>query len=327
MPRCQTAGYFLRHIPHLQEAAWLKRCENPEAFLQYVVKEGLAVYTIGEEPRPRSTAYVRKAKSDQILAMVLKGLKYNAIIRTPGFAGCGKLIRKLLSQRHQTKHRAECMYVWGPSGTGKTDSIRYAIDAWKDANPELVVDYHNKMGGWEKWHDGYDCHEVQIIDDCAPFRHTIQHQEWLQLLGNRGPHTVQMKGSTINYEARLVFATSNNSPSEMVANLMDSHKPAMLRRIQKNEYHMSEANERPMLQLKVMELMCKFFKGINPYREMGKDLYMQQDFSLDNLAPLPKPMQTTLHASLPRIIGCRRGNHTKDTRPITRDRERNSSQI
>ncbi len=144
------------------------------------------------------------SKAADIKRMVKEGMKYKQILDVDGYESCARIIRQLMIHRPRMVHKPVCALIWGGTGLGKTDTVRHAIDDYISANggQDEGIEYHIKGAGWAKWHDGYDCHEIEIIDDAFPFRQDGLHQEateWLQLLGNRGPHVVQVKGASVPF--------------------------------------------------------------------------------------------------------------------------------
>lgn len=93
--------------------------------------------------------------------------------------------------------QTECIVYWGPTGTGKS---RKCHDDYPDA-------YWLSQG---KWFDDYDRHEVVVIDEFygwLPF-------SFLFRLLDRYPMSVETKGGSVQFIAKLVLITSNSHPSE-----------------------------------------------------------------------------------------------------------------
>jgi len=92
----------------------------------------------------------------------------------------------------------ECHLFLGPSGTGKTRTVRerYPDAYWKPKGP---------------WWDQYDGEEVVVIDEM--YGHSFPYSELLQLL-DRYPHSVQCKGGTIEFTSKVIVMTSNQDPED-----------------------------------------------------------------------------------------------------------------
>lgn len=92
----------------------------------------------------------------------------------------------------------ELIVYIGPSGTGKT---RTAREAYPDA-------YWKPKG---KWWDGYDGQETVVIDEM--YGSSFSFGELLQLL-DRYPHSVEIKGDTVEFTSRRIVMTSNQEPED-----------------------------------------------------------------------------------------------------------------
>ncbi|AXH76233.1 MAG: helicase [Cressdnaviricota sp.] len=92
----------------------------------------------------------------------------------------------------------ECYLYLGPSGTGKTRTVRdrFPNAYWKPKGP---------------WWDQYDGEEVVVIDEM--YGHSFPYTELLQLL-DRYPHSVQCKGGTIEFTSKILVMTSNQDPAD-----------------------------------------------------------------------------------------------------------------
>ncbi len=102
----------------------------------------------------------------------------------------------------------------GPSGCGKS---RWAFANFPGA--------YSKGPG--KWWDGYDGHEVVIIDEMYGSR--FAYTELLRLL-DRYPATVEGKGTVLNFCPRTVILTSNAHPKDWYADMQFPWPQSALRR-------------------------------------------------------------------------------------------------
>lgn len=108
--------------------------------------------------------------------------------------------------------------LMGPPGCGKT---RYVMDKYPNAffkNPT-------------EWWDGYQGQEVVVFDD---FYGWMPYHEMLRIM-DRYPHSVNAKGTMLNFAPRKIFITSNTAPhnwwnKEKVKNMKEE---AIYRRITK----------------------------------------------------------------------------------------------
>jgi len=95
--------------------------------------------------------------------------------------------------------RPEILWVWGPTGTGKS---RYAR--------ECLNDYYTKNEG-SKWWEGYDGHEDVIIDD---FRDSWWSLTELLSLTDRYEKRVECKNGTRQFRPRRIIITSCKAPED-----------------------------------------------------------------------------------------------------------------
>lgn len=111
---------------------------------------------------------------------------------------------KLSSGIHRYKHlhteprswAMEIYLILGTTGCGKT---RFAHTTFSDA-------YWKPKG---KWWDGYDGQSTVIIDEM--YGHNFSFTELLQLL-DRYPHSVEIKGSSVQFVSHTIVMTSNRHP-------------------------------------------------------------------------------------------------------------------
>lgn len=89
---------------------------------------------------------------------------------------------------------------------------------------ELAPDAYWKPRG--KWWDGYDGHEIVILDD---FYGWLPFDELLRLC-DRYPLRVETKGGTVNFVAKIIYITSNRWPHEWYSEDIPN-KDALYRRI------------------------------------------------------------------------------------------------
>lgn len=114
-------------------------------------------------------------------------------------------------------HKSIVHWYWGPTGTGKT---RLASEESPDA-------YWKSSA--HQWWDGYDGLSDVIIDDYrasfCPFN------ELLRML-DRYPYQVQVKGSTVQLNAKRIFITTPKDPRATWASRTDEDIAQLERRIE-----------------------------------------------------------------------------------------------
>jgi len=98
-------------------------------------------------------------------------------------------------------------WFWGPSGTGKSSNM------W-DKIYETKQEYWTHPGG--RFCDGYDQHEVAVFDDFRLGEFSVT--KLLQIC-DRYPCSVETKGGSQGWCAKMIFFSSLISPEEMFARI------------------------------------------------------------------------------------------------------------
>jgi len=123
--------------------------------------------------------------------------------------------------KYMEKPRNFAPYVkwyWGPTGTFKST---LAEQEYADKRVYPCMDT-------AKWFDGYDAHEVVIIDDMRS--DFIKYQNLLKLIG-RGPYRVENKGGSRQMLAKVMIITSPFHPRDLFAHEIKEDITQLLRRI------------------------------------------------------------------------------------------------
>ena len=172
----------------------------------------------------------QKRKSTEIiLEEIKKGTRYSKLCSI--YPGCINYINKLMQFRPMRKHRTDVLYIYGPSGIGKTTAIQRTLQTLTDCYPEY--DFYTKMGGLDKWWDGYDNQPIVWIDD--PIAMDGQYQrEAVQRLKNvisHGHVLCEIKGGSMVFDAQLIIISSNFDPRDMAASCGMENFDAIFRRL------------------------------------------------------------------------------------------------
>lgn len=126
------------------------------------------------------------------------------------------IVADIEARREPRSTPTEFIIYWGNTGTGKSYAAheQFPNAYWKDRG---------------KWWDGYDGHEVVIIDEFygwLPF-------SFLLRLGDRYPMQVQVKGGTRKFVAKTVIFTANRPYREWYHHTDERLWAAFERRITK----------------------------------------------------------------------------------------------
>jgi hypothetical protein len=124
-----------------------------------------------------------------------------------------------LQSRIQSKRNfaTEVRWYYGSTGSGKS----------RAAQEEAGVEAH-----WQPadnvWWDGYEGQANVVIDDYRP---NFCPFSYLLRLFDRYPLTLQVKGATVQFVAKVIWVTSNKRPEEHWAGRGDEDVAQLLRRI------------------------------------------------------------------------------------------------
>lgn len=113
--------------------------------------------------------------------------------------------------------KTEIFWYYGPTGTGKSFE---AAERFPEAYYKMPTN---------KWWDGYDGHDVVIIDDYR--RDLCSFGDMLRLF-DRYPLLVESKGGTLQFVARTIVITTPKSPRETWEGRSDEDIKQLLRRIE-----------------------------------------------------------------------------------------------
>lgn len=120
----------------------------------------------------------------------------------------------------QRRWKPEVIWIWGASGSGKSellDELAGPDAYWKDG---------------EKWWDGYDAHEVVVMDD---FRASNMKFNFLLKVLDKFPLRVEFKGGYRQLLAKKIIISTIVHPKQVYAGIAENDEPVyqLLRRITK----------------------------------------------------------------------------------------------
>ena len=107
-----------------------------------------------------ATAPKRTKTSDIIRNQIAQGVSRLTLLNR--FPHMGLVIKQCLELHPIKYEKSDCVYIYGPTGSGKTTTCKRVLDWFKRA---CGVKYYAKMGGLSKFFDGYDWQEIILIDD------------------------------------------------------------------------------------------------------------------------------------------------------------------
>ena len=140
-------------------------------------------------------------------------------------------ITKLMRFRPPRTFRTDVVYIHGPPGTGKTTTIIRVLKAICTTYPE--IDYYCKLGGLDRWFDGYDNQQIVYID--VPIAaDTSKNPEAIQRLKNimsKGDVLVEIKGGSMVFDSSLIIISSNIPPKDLAASCGIDNQQAIYRRL------------------------------------------------------------------------------------------------
>lgn len=144
----------------------------------------------------------------KMAAVVLEAKSYQSI----------KMAEQILKY-HEKKRMwvPEVYWLYGEAGSGKT---RYVYDRHK------LDDIYVSMSNL-KWWEGYDGHEVVILDDFR--KNSCSYQELLRIL-DRYPYRVENKGGSRQLLAKTIYVSSPFHPKDLYKDLSEDIQQ-LLRRI------------------------------------------------------------------------------------------------
>lgn len=203
------------------------------AYLLYIKKKGI-YKQVGEEidmEELKKSARAYGTKAEQVRELVLSGVRKSEIIRR--HPSMYSVINKLMELRPPRTHKTYILYIYGPTGKGKTTNILRALEAVKYAGdgPD-PIDYYSKMSGMQKYWDGYDNQPIVWIDDPNPVgKWSEESAAHFKTVLSTGPTLVEVKHGSMQFDSHLVIISTNLQPGELAASFGSTSEPAILRRL------------------------------------------------------------------------------------------------
>lgn len=166
------------------------------------------------------SAQGKRSDLEKVSELIQEDPRMNSIIEQVGSLQSIRTAEKLLIYKEPKRNwKTEVYWYCGATGTGKS---RSAFEQYPDA--------YDAMDTGEWW-EGYDAHEVVIIDDMR--KDFLKFHQLLKLF-DRYPYRVQFKGGSRQFLAKTIIVTSCYSPDEMFDTREDIQQ--LLRRITEIKY-------------------------------------------------------------------------------------------
>ena len=169
---------------------------------------------------------LQKSKSMVIMDMIKAGERSSKIVAM--FPSMLPQIMKLMRYRPPRQHKTQCLYIYGPTGLGKTTCIDRCLTTFQKI---FKIDYYKKLRGLSKFWDSYDNEPIVYIDD--PVKANVQYNEddvqGLKNILSSGPCIADIKFGSMNFDSKLVIIAANISPEMMAMSMGRDNQEPMLR--------------------------------------------------------------------------------------------------
>lgn len=192
---------------------------NAAQSIDYCSKQDPSPYQYGEPGRQGARNDLLELKADIDSG---KSLTYIRDNHFSAFIRYSRGIMLAASLGHPPRnHRTQCVYLWGPTGSGKT---RFAARDSQNLCPNSVCWLPDVS---LKWFDGYNPSDKGVVLD--DFDGSASLPLLLRLI-DRYPMKVPIKGGFVEWRPRIVWITSNY-PLDHWYSESHEHYRALLRRI------------------------------------------------------------------------------------------------
>lgn len=153
-------------------------------------------------------------------------------------------IAKLMLQRPRRVLKTNVLYLWGPTGAGKTTMVYRVLSALAQRN---MCDYYSKGGGLRKFWDGYDNQPIAWIDDPVTPDIGVESDSIQQLKNvmSIGDCIIEIKYGSLVFDSALLIITSNIHPTHLANACGDENRAPIFRRLTDTcgAHYISRAND------------------------------------------------------------------------------------
>lgn len=210
------------------EAHWEPMGGTLEQNKKYCSKEGKAWHEAGKQPKQG-----QRTDLEAVVETIRKRKRVDDVIKEHPVMAIK--FHKGIERVHRAFHNVptnapfmplEVVYIWGPTGAGKSRRAREIFD-------ELKIEYFVKSGATKEWWDGYSYEPGVIMDEFRDSQYQWSH--FLDLL-NGYPHTVQVKGGSLGIQPRHLIITSDRPLEEQYKNVDPVRWQQLKRRVTTEHY-------------------------------------------------------------------------------------------
>lgn len=202
-----------------------------QRYIKYIKAKG-PDWILKGQPFPQETMELhvkdKRTKSEIIYNEILNGKRMSYLCAL--YPQMYSSIVKLMRFRPARQHRTDLVYYWGEPGVGKTTNIMRVLQSIYKLYPE--VDYYCKLGGIDRWFDGYDNQKIVYIDDPIAVN-VSRNEESVQRLKNvisTGDTLVEIKGGSMVFDSSLIIILSNMTPKALAESCGVDNANAIFRR-------------------------------------------------------------------------------------------------
>ena len=209
-------------------SAFVEQCWDIDAAIKYC-KKGGSWEEFGGVPqsiyyRPRTLRFQSCLETKALRRSCRRSKpSHTHRLRSPKKSGLSHSIAKYAAHNRIRDCPAQVLYMWGPTGVGKTTSTEYVLQG-------LDLGYYKKPPG-DRWFDGYNFQRIIIFDE---FTGSVPLHQWNGLC-DPSPPLLEVKGAKLPNAASHYIILSNRSAEEQYPQVKDD-KPeewrAYRRRIQ-----------------------------------------------------------------------------------------------
>ena len=178
--------------------------------------------------RPGATRVPPSNNSAVILQRIRTGHRMSEILLE--FPPMYSTIAKLMLQRPRRVLKTNVLYLWGPTGAGKTTMVYRVLSGLAQRN---LCDYYSKGGGLRKFWDGYDNQPIAWIDDpvSPQFENDSDAIQQLKNVMSVGDCIVEIKYGSLVFDSALLIITSNIHPVNLSNACGEENKAPIYRRL------------------------------------------------------------------------------------------------